>query len=150
MTTPCIFCDIVAGQAPASIVYQDDWVLAFMDIRPVTPGHLLVIPKQHATYLAEMDVATGVHLFRISMQMAAAVRASGVHCEGINLFVADGEVAGQEIFHVHQHFIPRFVGDKFKIDADFSQHPTRNELDRVATAIKAVHQQSLPMDDPDR
>ena len=136
--TPCIFCAIVAGEAPASIIYQDDLLLAFMDIRPVTPGHLLIIPKQHATYLADMDAATGAHLFRVSMQMAAAVRASGVRCEGINLFVADGTAAGQEIFHVHQHVIPRFVGDTFKIDADFSAHFARAELDQLAAQIQQV------------
>lgn len=63
----CIFCEIVARKAPASIVYQDDVVIVVMDIRPVNPGHLMVIPKQHITYMSEMDEDTGMHLFRIAM-----------------------------------------------------------------------------------
>jgi histidine triad (HIT) family protein len=63
----CIFCEIVAGKAPASIVYQDDVVIVVMDIRPVNPGHLMVIPKQHVAYMSEMDEDTGMHLFRIAM-----------------------------------------------------------------------------------
>jgi histidine triad (HIT) family protein len=132
----CIFCQIVAGQSPASVVYEDDIALAFMDIRPVTPGHLLVIPKQHATYLAEMDEVTGAHLFRIAMRLAPAVRRSGVRCEGINLFLADGEAAGQEIFHVHLHIIPRFVGDGFIVKPEYQADPERDELDVLAQQIR--------------
>ena len=63
----CIFCEIVARKAPASIVYQDDVAIAILDIRPVNPGHLMVIPKQHVAYMSEMDEDTGMHLFRIAM-----------------------------------------------------------------------------------
>jgi diadenosine tetraphosphate (Ap4A) HIT family hydrolase len=86
----CIFCAIVAGSAPASIVYDDADLLAFMDIRPVTPGHLLIIPKRHAPFLADLDEATGGRMFAIAMRLAQALRASGLRCEGINLFLADG------------------------------------------------------------
>jgi histidine triad (HIT) family protein len=138
----CVFCAIVAGTAPASVVYQDNLVLAFLDIAPVNPGHLLVIPKAHAASLADLDENTGAHLFQISMRMAQALRQSGVRCEGVNLFLADGEAAFQEVFHVHLHVLPRFKGDPFKIDADWTIRPPREELDSIAAKIRAVYKNS--------
>ena len=132
----CIFCAIVAGAAPASVVYEDDVSLGFMDIQPVNPGHLLVIPKRHAAGLADLDEQTGGHLFRVAMRLAAALRRSGLPCEGINFFLADGEVAFQDVFHVHLHVIPRSAGDAFKIDADWSAQPPRAELDDLAARIR--------------
>ena len=132
----CIFCAIVAGTAPTSVVYEDDVSLGFMDIQPVNPGHLLVIPKRHAAGLAELDEQTGGHLFRVAMRLAAALRRSGLPCEGINFFLADGEVAFQDVFHVHLHVIPRSAGDAFKIDADWSAQPPRAELDDLAARIR--------------
>lgn len=135
---PCIFCEIVAGTRPASVVYDDEITLAFMDINLVTPGHLLVIPKRHAPYLADLDESTGAHLFTIAMRLAAAIRHAPIRCEGINLFLADGEAAFQEVFHVHLHVFPRFAGDTFKIDADWSVKPPRAELDAIAAEIRGA------------
>jgi histidine triad (HIT) family protein len=134
----CIFCAIVAGSAPASIVYDDADLLAFLTIGPVTPGHLLVIPKRHAPYLADLDKATGARMFTVAMRLAQALRASGLCCEGINLFLADGEAAFQEVFHTHLHVFPRFAGDTFRIDADWSVTPPRAELDEIAAQVRAV------------
>jgi histidine triad (HIT) family protein len=134
----CIFCAIVGGSVPASVVYEDADLLAFMDIRPVTPGHLLIIPKRHAPYLADLDEATGARMFTVAMRLAQALRASGLRCEGINLFLADGEAAFQEVFHTHLHVFPRFAGDTFRIDADWSVTPSRAELDDVAAQVRAV------------
>jgi len=89
----CIFCKIVNDTVPASLVYGDDKVLAFMDISQVNPGHVLVIPKEHTSCLAELDEETGAHLFKMGMRIAAAIRKSGVRCEGVNLLLSDGEVA---------------------------------------------------------
>ncbi len=137
----CVFCAIVAGTAPASVIYDDAEVLAFLDIRPVTPGHLLVIPKRHAPLLADLDEATGAPVFRVAMRLARAVRASGLRCEGINLFLADGEAAGQEVFHTHLHVIPRFAGDGFRIDADWgSVMPPRAELDAIAAQLRDAYE----------
>jgi diadenosine tetraphosphate (Ap4A) HIT family hydrolase len=86
----CIFCQIVAGESPASVFYEDDTVLGLMDIGPVTTGHAMVIPKRHAAYLTDLDEETGRHLWTITQRTAAAIRESGVRCEGINLFLADG------------------------------------------------------------
>jgi histidine triad (HIT) family protein len=134
----CIFCDILAGKAPASFVYRDDRVSAFMDLYPVNPGHVLVIPNRHATYLKDLDPEDGAQMFRVGQQIAESLRKSGVKCEGINLFVADGTVAGQQIFHVHLHVLPRFAGDGFGFRRwSFDQpKPTREELDEMAGRIK--------------
>ena len=134
----CIFCEIVAGGAPASVVYDDADLLAFLTIGPVTPGHLLVIPKRHAPYLADLDEATGARMFTVAMRLAQALRVSGLRCEGITLFLADGEAAFQEVFHTHLHIFPRFDGDTFRIDADWSVTPSRTELDAIAAQVRAV------------
>lgn len=140
MVSDCVFCDIVAGRAPASVVYEDEVALAIMDIRPVNPGHILVIPRRHSGFLAEMDEATGMHLFTIAMRMAQALRRSGLRCEGINLFLADGEAAFQEVLHVHLHVLPRFTGDAFRIAADWSAQPTRAELETNAARIRGAYE----------
>ena len=132
----CVFCEIISGHAQASIIYQDDIVIVFLDINPINPGHTLVVPKAHHAYLNEMDEATGMHLLKITMRTAQAIRKAGVNCEGINLFLADGEAAFQDVFHTHMHIIPRFKGDSFKISADWSSQPPRSELDLIAEKIR--------------
>ena len=91
----CVFCDILSSKLPSSIVIQDDLCVVFMDIQPVNSGHVLVIPKIHAASLAELDQDTGAHMFRVAQRLAGALRRSGVRCEGVNLFLADGEAAMQ-------------------------------------------------------
>ncbi|MFQ5908423.1 MAG: HIT family protein [Thermoplasmata archaeon] len=135
----CVFCAILGGQVPGSVVYEDDRVVALMDISPVNPGHLFVIPREHAPYMADVDEETGGHLFRVAMRLAESLRASGLRCEGINLFLADGEAAFQEVPHVHLHVFPRFKGDAFKIDANWDTHPAREDLDAAAAAIREAY-----------
>ena len=136
----CIFCSIMRGEIPASIVAETDTVLAMMDIQPVNPGHVLVIPKSHATLLADLDAKVGGEIFQVAMQIADGLRHSGLQCEGVNLFLADGVAAGQEVFHVHLHVFPRFEGDRFglRFGPDYGQHPAREELDRIAASIKGA------------
>ncbi|MDT7595008.1 MAG: histidine triad family protein [Pseudonocardiales bacterium] len=106
----CVVCRIVAGAADASVVYDDDRLLAFCDLNPVNPGHLLVVPKVHSVGLAGLDEADGSRMFKVAQSLAAAVRSSGLRCQGVNLFLADGKAAGQEVLHVHLHVFPRYVG----------------------------------------
>jgi histidine triad (HIT) family protein len=136
----CVFCSIVKGVAPASMVYADDRVMAFMDLQPVNSGHVLVIPKAHFAGLSELDPETGAHMFKAAMRVAEALRHSSIRCEGINLFLADGEVAFQDIFHVHLHVIPRCRDDGFglKFGPNYGHKPTRRELDEVAEKIRAA------------
>ncbi|MGW4117150.1 HIT family protein [Nocardia sp. NPDC004711] len=132
-----IFSDIVAGRAPSSKVYEDEDCLAFMDIRPVTPGHVLVIPKTPVRSLAELDPALGGKLFQVGQRIAAGLRESEVHCDGVNFFLADGVTAGQEVFHVHLHVIPRTPGDGFGLRARPTS-PARADLDYLAGSIKGA------------
>ena len=135
----CIFCEIIAGRSPASIIYEDDVALVLMTIKPVNPGHAMVIPKKHYASMGEMDEQTGSHLFKITMRTAQAIRQSGVKCEGINLFLADGEAAYQDVFHVHMHVFPRFDGDPFNIKVDWDDKPSRDELDEIAGKINKAY-----------
>ena len=73
----CVFCEILSDKLPSSIVYQDDVCTAFMDIQPVNPGHVLVIPNRHAAFLADLDENTGAHMFRVAQRLARALRHSG-------------------------------------------------------------------------
>ena len=135
----CIFCQIIAGESPASVFYEDDIVLGLMTIGPVTSGHSMILPKKHFTYMADMDEETGRHLFTITQRTAAAIRQSSIRCEGNNLFLADGEAASQEVFHLHMHIFPRYRGDSFKLVADWKNKPPRDELDQVAGQIKSAY-----------
>lgn len=134
----CIFCNIVRGVEPASVVHSDRKVMAFLDAQPVNPGHVLIVPKVHAADLSELDEETGGHMFKVAMRVAAGLRRSGVRCEGINLHLADGEAAFQEVFHVHLHVIPRFRGDGFglRFGPNYGYRPNRKELDVTASKIR--------------
>jgi diadenosine tetraphosphate (Ap4A) HIT family hydrolase len=136
-TQECVFCGIVAGARPASVVHDGDTTLAFMDISPVTQGHLLVIPKRHAVGLRDMPEADAAAMYQMGHRLARAMYRSGVPCEGVNLFLADGVAAGQEVFHVHLHVLPRFDGDGFRLEARFGS-PDRDELNHVASLVSAA------------
>ncbi len=136
----CIFCSIIAGHQAASVVYEDAIVCAFLDINPVNPGHVLVVPKTHLPCVADMDEVVGGHLFKVSMRLDRTLRRSGLRCDGVNLFLADGVEAGQEVPHVHIHVIPRFEGDVFRIEADWSARPSRPELDHYAEQLRHAHE----------
>lgn len=133
----CIFCRIASGEIPASIVHRDDDVIAFLDIAPVNPGHLLVVPVRHAASLAEMAPADGERVFATAQRLAAALRRSGLRCEGVNLFLADGAVAGQEVLHAHLHVVPRFAGDDVRFTWPRRQSQ-RETLDAQAATIRAA------------
>ena len=131
----CIFCRITAGELPASKVYEDDRVVAFLDIRPINAGHLLVVPKAHFTELREMDEDTGAHLFRIAMRLERAIRQTELRCEGTNLLQNNGKSAMQEVMYVHLHIIPRFQGDQLRFSFRHLS-PGRQELDQWALSIR--------------
>ena len=137
--TSCIFCDILSGLTSANFVYRDDLCAAFMDIRPVNPGHVLVVPQDHAALLTELDETSVGHMLRVAQRVDAALRASGLKCEAVNLFLADGRAAGQEVLHVHLHLIPRFHGDGYhpRLHPVAFTNPTSTELSRNAELIRA-------------
>ncbi|KDN22276.1 HIT family protein [Amycolatopsis rifamycinica] len=136
-TGECVFCAIGSGQAPAAFVHEDDEFVAIVDLRPVTTGHLLVLPRAHHADLASLPAEAGARMFTIAQELAAALRRTDLRCEAINLFLADGKAAGQEIPHVHLHVIPRFAGDGFVLDADWRVR-SREELTEVAAKVRAA------------
>ena len=119
----CVFCRIVDGSLPSSRLVETDRVLAFMDIDPVTPGHLLVIPKEHLPDLADLSDELAGEMLAIARRLAAALRRTDLRCEGVNLFYADGEAAFQEVFHAHLYVLPRYAGDGFVINASWGSNP---------------------------
>jgi len=110
MPTDCLFCRIVANEIPASKVYEDDEILAFLDIHPVNFGHLLIVPKPHFARLAELPDALAMASARLVPRLSRAILAA-TSAPGLNLIVNNGAAAGQTIDHVHWHLIPRFEGD---------------------------------------
>lgn len=135
-----VFARILAGKLPASFVHRDALVSAFMDIQPITPGHVLVVPNERAATLAELPPDTAAHLFTVGQRVAAALRASTLACEGVNLFMADGVAAGQTVFHMHLHVFPRYAGDGFawKLPARYHEPPSREALETSAVAIRSA------------
>jgi histidine triad (HIT) family protein len=133
----CVFCAIVARTAPASVAYADRTAVAFLDINPMTPGHVVVVPRVHAEGLADLDADTGAHLWRVGQRLAAALRRSPIRTEGVMFFLADGAAAGQEVWHVHLHVVPRWRGDGVRLGFRPGR-PARAELDARAADIQAA------------
>lgn len=136
----CIFCKIARGRAPASIVYEDESTLAFMDIQPMNPGHVLVVPKAHGAYLEDLPAGRSGPILETARKVAGALRGSGLRCEAVSLYLANGKEAGQEVFHVHMHVIPRFRGDGFgiRVGPTYGRVADREELDAIATKIRGM------------
>jgi histidine triad (HIT) family protein len=134
----CIFCRIADHELPASIVYEDEHTMAFLDIQPINPGHVLIIPKTHAESLSDLTEEDAGRIMRVGQIISQALRASDLPCEGVNIFLADGKAAGQEVDHVHLHVFPRFEGDGFRLRIDQTNRkpPGRKQLDENANEIK--------------
>ncbi|MBN1262190.1 MAG: HIT family protein [Anaerolineae bacterium] len=139
-STACIFCLILAGEAPASFIIRDENVAAFMDLYPVTPGHLLIIPLRHHTFLEEIDSDVAAHIMRAAHRIGRAVLASDLGCDGFNLFLANGGAAGQDVFHVHLHVLPRYHADGFgfRFPSHYPREADRDFLDERAAHLREV------------
>jgi histidine triad (HIT) family protein len=106
----CVFCQIVAGDFPATIVHSDDRTMAFMDINPSARGHVLIVPRTHSTDLHDIDPEDLVACMRTAKAVGStAVEALGA--DGVNVLQNTGRAAGQAVFHFHIHVIPRYGGD---------------------------------------
>lgn len=141
---PCVFCAIAAGRAEASVVHEDDSVVAFMDLNPVTRGHLLVVPRAHAVGLEDLDRSLGAHVWSVGHDLARALRRSGIPCEGVNVLVCDGEAAFQTVFHFHLHVIPRSAGDGWTPLHGTPPQRERALLDADASAVRAALVSTAP------
>ncbi len=130
----CLFCKIISGAIPSAKIYEDDEVLAFLDIKPVNPGHALVIPKAHTDRLAEMTDDAAASLMRVVPYLSKAIM-KAVGAEAFNLMCNNGDLAGQTIDHVHLHIIPRFDGDGYEAWHGSGDLP-QDEVSRIANAIR--------------
>ena len=108
----CIFCKIIAGEIPSTKIYEDDLVLAFMDISPINKGHVLVIPKEHHNASSTIPENVAGRMFRVGSRIGVALL-RGLDYDGFNLHLADGSCAGQVVMHAHLHVVPRGVEDGF-------------------------------------
>jgi histidine triad (HIT) family protein len=135
----CIFCKIINGESPGSFIYQDEEVVAFMDIRPVNAGHVLVVPRQHIAAAGDLPHTLAAKLMNTCLQVSKALqKAEGIRCEGVNYIMAEGEAAGQEVFHAHMHVFPRYINDGFgfRFRNEYYNLPARQELEKVAAELK--------------
>jgi diadenosine tetraphosphate (Ap4A) HIT family hydrolase len=131
----CTFCGVIEGSVPGSIVYEDERVVAFLDVMPINRGHTLVVPRQHVAFLSEVSPDDGARMFLVAQKVGRALRASSLRCDGINLILNDGAEAGQRVFHTHLHVVPRVLGDSLRRDVN-AEMPAREELDAVAAELR--------------
>jgi histidine triad (HIT) family protein len=127
----CVFCAIVAGDAPAIRIYEDDAYLAILDIRPIVRGHTLVFPKTHTVDLTDTAPDTVADMARIGQRIAKAARISELKADGNNIAINDGKAAFQSVFHIHLHVAPRQSGDKLSFAKGLI---VRRDPDRENTA----------------
>jgi len=131
----CLFCKIIAKEIPSASVYEDDFVYAFLDIKPVNPGHVLVVPKAHSVNLLDMTEETLVAVARTTQRIAKAV-CEAVGTDAFNLEMNNGAVAGQVVPHAHLHIVPRRADDGL---THWPGHPyAEGEGEKVAAKIRGL------------
>ncbi|ABF32661.1 TPA: HIT family protein [Streptococcus pyogenes] len=130
----CIFCSIIQGDIPSSKVYEDEQVLAFLDISQTTKGHTLVIPKQHVRNLLEMTAETASHLFARIPKITRAIQ-SATGATAMNIINNNEALAGQTVFHAHVHLVPRY-NEEDGISIQYTTHePDFPVLEKLARQI---------------
>ena len=132
MKNNCVFCAIAAGEIPSFKVYEDDLVLAYLDINPFTKGHTLVIPKVHSANLLETDEATLAAVIARVKKVAAHLKAA-LPCDGFNILQNNGEAAGQTVMHLHFHIVPRYGKEAIAFE---SRPGDMDELKALAERIR--------------
>jgi histidine triad (HIT) family protein len=133
-TLPCVFCSILAGDSQASIVSEDALTVAFLDIRPITRGHTLVVPRRHRPRLGDLDHREAAAMWRAAMRICGAAH-EALQASGANVLLADGTSAGQEVDHVHLHVIPRYRPDELVFEVPAWERPAPRQAELGATAL---------------
>lgn len=136
MDNNCIFCKIIAGEIPSYCVYEDEDFKAILDVNPSARGHVIILPKEHAANIFELPDEYAAKVMVVAKKIAKAVKET-YHCDGINILQNNGEAAGQTVFHLHVHVIPRFDGDTDTINIGWKPMDTPEDLPAVAEQIKA-------------
>ncbi len=134
MKNNCVFCAIAEGEIPCFKVYEDDFVLAYLDINPFSKGHTLVIPKAHTTGLLDTGDEMLAKIIASVKKVAAHLKAT-LPCEGFNILQNNGAVAGQTVMHVHFHIVPRYEGEGEGI-AFANQKGDMDELKALAEKLR--------------
>ncbi|MBS0335769.1 MAG: HIT family protein [Proteobacteria bacterium] len=132
--TNCVFCRIAAGEIPASMVYEDEHTLAFMDLGQVNPGHVLVAARAHVENVFGLDDELAAAIFRTTARVARASRAA-FGAPGMNLFQANGTAGGQTVFHFHVHVLPRWEEDGMSLSWPVKS-PPREILEGYAEKVR--------------
>lgn len=131
----CIFCKILADEIPSAVVYEDELFRAILDVNPAARGHVIILPKNHAANLFELPDEEASGILIVAKKIAAAMM-KAYHCDGINILQNNGEAAGQTVFHLHVHVIPRFEGDTDHINIGWRPGDTPEDLQTIADEIK--------------
>jgi histidine triad (HIT) family protein len=139
MTADCLFCKIAQGQIPCVKVHEDDLTIAFMDIMPQSTGHLLVVPKAHGANIWDINASDASATIVMGQRLALAAK-TALGSDGVSLMQLNGAAAGQTIFHVHLHVIPRWAGNDLRMHARDMVDPT--SLVPIAAKIAAALQPS--------
>lgn len=130
----CIFCKIINKEIPSKIIYEDDLVIAILDLSQATYGHTLVMPKKHYANIYEIDNDTLAHLIKVVKELAIKLK-NKLHADGINILNNNDEAAGQTIMHYHIHILPRYKNDDLNIN--FTDHSKDTNLDDVLNKINS-------------
>lgn len=130
----CLFCKILNGDIPSTIVYEDEAFQAILDVSPAARGHVLILPKNHAADLFELPEEDASKIMILAKKIAGALKAA-YHCDGINILQNNGEAAGQTVFHFHLHVIPRFKDDA--VDIGWEKGQLSEDPTEIADEIKA-------------
>jgi len=137
MSAACVFCNIVHGAEPASLVWEDDLTIAFMDHRQFHPGHTLVIPRQHLSDVRELDDTLGAALMASVARVTRAVAAAFPN-QGLSLWHSIGEAADQEIPHLHIHVHPRLLHDRLlRVYPSTAAVADKSERDKYAATLRS-------------
>lgn len=137
----CIFCKIISGEIESSKVYEDQDILAFLDLHPINPGHTLVIPKNHSENIYDIPVEDLQKVVKVAKELAIKIKRT-LKTDGISIFQMNENAGNQDIMHYHLHIIPRHEGDWFNneimkaVRKQQVTNPTREELNSVAAQIK--------------
>lgn len=137
MSESCIFCRLVRGEIPSARIYEDEHVLAFLDIGPIIKGHTLVIPKAHHDPLTALPADLLARVMQV-VQRVAAAQLSGLGADGVNVHQSNGAAAGQVVPHVHFHVIPRFADDGHRWNWAARKYDSPDEMKALAGRLAAT------------
>jgi len=131
----CVFCKIVAGELPAAMVYEDDLVVAFLDIAPLNKGHTLVTPREHFYGITACPPEVQTAMMQAASRIAAAMMRA-VDADGFNLILSNGACAGQVVQHVHLHVIPRFPDDGISLPSRSVSYESDEEKQQIIAEVR--------------